>query len=241
MILLLDIGNSRLKWALHDGVALAAATARSHGGDAAAAIGAIPARQVDAVWISQVLGAAHEAGITNAVQQQFACAPQFARVQKTFSGLTVAYAQVGRLGVDRWLMMLSAWRNTASACCVVSAGTALTFDAVDGQGRHQGGFIAPGLTAMLDATLGNTRFAAAMPDAQYHGGLGADTEACVRQGAYLACLGAIERGLIAAGAPGQRYLCGGDAPLLLPQLGGGWQPRADLVLEGLLELAQVSN
>ncbi|MGH8506849.1 MAG: type III pantothenate kinase [Stenotrophobium sp.] len=240
MILLLDIGNSRLKWALHDGVALAAATAQIHGGDAAAAIAAIPARQVDAVWISQVLGTAHETEITAAVQRQFACAPHFARVQKKFSGLTVAYADTSRLGIDRWLMMLAAWRKTGTACCVVSAGTALTFDAVDAQGLHQGGFIAPGLTAMLDATLGNTRFAAAMPDAQYHAGLGADTEACVRQGAYLASLGAIERGLIAAGAPTQRYLCGGDAPLLLPQLGGGWQHRADLVLEGLLELAQTS-
>ena len=146
-----------------------------------------------------------------------------------------------RLGVDRWLMMLAAWRETCGACCVVSAGTALTFDAIDARGRHQGGFIAPGLAAMLKATLGNTRFATSELGAHYTGGLGADTEACVRQGAYLAGLGAIERGIAAAGVQGRRHICGGDAPLLLPHLAGEWRHRADLVLEGLLAWAEASD
>jgi type III pantothenate kinase len=40
MMLLLDIGNSRLKWAIWDGHALADSTALEHGGDPAAAIAA---------------------------------------------------------------------------------------------------------------------------------------------------------------------------------------------------------
>lgn len=237
-MLLLDIGNSRLKWACYEGATLTSATAQVHAGDAAATIAEIPAQAVDAVWVSQVMGGAHEAAIITAVQQRFGCVPQFARVQKNFHGLTVAYADPSRLGVDRWLMMLAAWCKTGAACCVVSAGTALTFDAVDADGQHRGGFIAPGLSAMLDATLGNTRFPAELPAAHYSAGLGVDTEACVRQGAYLAGLGAIDRGLAAAGAPDARYLCGGDASLLLPQLRGRWQHRSELVLEGLLALAQ---
>ena len=241
MKLLIDIGNSRLKWALHDGCVLTPAAALEHAGDTAAAIAAIPARKVDAVWISQVMGVAHEVAITAAVQRQFGHAPRFARVQHEFGGLKIAYADATRLGVDRWLMMLAAWRETGGACCVVSAGTALTFDAIDARGRHQGGFIAPGLAAMLKATLGNTRFATSELGAHYTGGLGADTEACVRQGAYLAGLGAIERGIAAAGVQGRRHICGGDAPLLLPHLAGEWRHRADLVLEGLLAWAEASD
>ena len=41
-----------------------------------------------------------------------------------------------------WLMLVAAWREVRGACCVVSAGTALTFDAVDHRGHHLGGFIA---------------------------------------------------------------------------------------------------
>ncbi|MGH8460731.1 MAG: type III pantothenate kinase [Stenotrophobium sp.] len=238
MILLIDIGNSRLKWALHDGLAFTPVVALEHAGDAAATLSAIPACKVDAVWISQVMGQAHEAAIAAAVQRRFHCAPQFARVQDEFESLKIAYNDATRLGVDRWLMMLAAWREAGGACCVVSAGTALTFDAADDLGRHLGGFIAPGLSAMLKATLGNTRFRSAELDARYTGGLGVDTETCVRQGAYLAALGAIERGIAAAGERNLRYLCGGDAPLLLPHLDGRWRHRPDLVLEGLLVLAE---
>ncbi|TXH04574.1 MAG: type III pantothenate kinase [Nevskiaceae bacterium] len=237
MILLIDIGNSRLKWALWDGVVLSPTVAVTHRGEPATALSQLPQRPLQAVWIAHVVGQQHEAAIAQAVTNRFGVPPRFARSGDTQLGLRSAYAEPARLGVDRWLMMLAAWSERREACCVVSAGTALTFDAVDAEGRHQGGFIAPGLTAMLQATLGNTRFPTAELGTAYHDGLGRDTEACVRQGAFLAALGAVERGVRAAGAPPVRYLCGGDAAVLLPHLGSGWQQRDDLVLRGLLALS----
>jgi type III pantothenate kinase len=195
---------------------------------------------VNAVWIAQVMGAPHEPKIASAIQGRFGLAPQFARSRDEYLGLKCAYADPSRLGVDRWLMLLAAWREQRGACCVVSAGTALTFDAVDVQGQHMGGFIAPGLAAMLKATLGSTRFATFDLDAEYDAGLGDNTEACVRQGAFLACVGAIDRGLSTTGVSGPRFICGGDAATLLPQLDGAWQHRRDLVLQGLLVLARQS-
>ena len=237
MILLIDIGNSRLKWALWDGRALSPAVAIAHEGDPVAVLGRLPKHPLTAIWVAQVIGVAHEAAIANVLRERFAVDVGFARSQPESLGLRVAYRDATRLGVDRWLMMLAAWSEIGDACCVVSAGTALTFDAIDANGRHLGGFIAPGLSAMLQATLGSTRFATFEFDNAYHDGLGSDTEACVRQGAFLAALGAIERGLIAAREPRARLICGGDAAALLPHLGRTWQQRDDLVLRGLLALA----
>lgn len=240
MILLIDIGNSRLKWALSDGSSISAVTAADHAGDPAGAIKRMTATGVEAVWVAQVMGAEHERQIIDAVNAHWRLVPQFARTRAEFLGLSCAYADPARLGVDRWLMLLAAWSEVRGACCVVSAGTALTFDAVAADGRHQGGFIAPGLTPMLKATLGSTRFETDDIGAAYTDGLGQDTEACVRQGAFLAGLGAIQQGLHAAGSPAKRFICGGDAAAFLPYLDAEWQRRDQLVLQGLLALARQS-
>ena len=247
--LLIDVGNSRLKWALagFDFGLAATGTARltqrgaqAHRGDPAAAFAAIAAQipsAPNAVWFANVAGAAVAAQLQQAVQQRWQLLAQQAQVVDGQGGLRLAYAQPQRLGVDRWLMMQALWMQHRRAFAVVSAGTALTFDAVDAQGRHLGGVIAPGLTTMQTAVLGATRFEAAGPDQQFDAGLGADTEACVRQGALHACAGLIDR-LAARYAESQvqAVLTGGDADVLAPHLALRWTPRADLVLEGLLAL-----
>lgn len=237
MILLIDIGNSRLKWAQSDGHSISAVTAVDHAGDPAAAIRTLAATSVAAVWVAHVMGGDHEGKILDAVQSRFGLRASIARTRAQYRGLKCAYTDPSRLGIDRWLMLLAAWSEVRGACCVVSAGTALTLDAVDAGGQHLGGFIAPGLTPMLKTTLGSTRFATGDIAAVYTDGLGTDTEACVRQGAFLAGVGAIREGLRAAGLPAHKFICGGDANSFLPHLGGGWQHRDELVLQGLLALA----
>jgi type III pantothenate kinase len=240
MKLLLDVGNSRLKWAQAEGHHIVAGAAQEHGGDPAAAVAAMPDLKVEAIWISNVTGAALGAPLAAALGRRYGVEARFAAVAARHAGLAAAYAEPKRLGVDRWLCLLAAWTQTRAAACVASAGTALTFDAVDASGRHLGGIIAPGLTTMQQAVLGATRFAAAGPNAAYTEGLGTDTEACVRQGALHAAAGALDRlaGKYGAAAPG--LLTGGDAEALLPHLGSGWSLRPNLVLEGLLALAQDS-
>jgi type III pantothenate kinase len=239
--LLLDIGNSRLKWALAQDGAMVSRGAVEHGGDPAAALADIDEWKnlpIDAAWAANVTGAAHQARIAAEVQRRFATPLRFAQVPGERAGLTVAYADPARLGVDRWLMMLALWSERRGAFVVAGAGTALTFDAVDAHGRHLGGVIAPGLMTAQRAVLGATRFTASEPDQAYAAGLGTDTESCVRQGALHACAGLLER-LAAQFAPeGARcVLSGGDAPGLHPHLAARWSPRPDLVLEGLAGLA----
>ena len=237
MKLLIDIGKTRLKWALARDGAMVEAGAVAHDGAPADVLERLPAAAVEAVWIAHVTGAELETRLGATVRNRYAVDPQYARSQAQWRGLRSAYDQPERLGIDRWLVMVAAWARRQGACCVVDAGTALTADCIDAQGQHQGGFIAAGLLTQQRAVLGATRFATRAAERRYDGGLGQDTEACVRQGAMLACLGAIDRALALAGPDAQRLITGGDAQTLLAQLPTGWQYRPDLVLEGLLELS----
>lgn len=255
-LLLLDVGNSRLKWATVDssavGARLQSAQSEAHLGEPAKLFYTLALPQVEQVWLSQVMGPQHEQSLAEVMQSHFGFAPRIARTATEHLGLHCGYAEPQRLGVDRWLAMLALWSQTQHAFCVVNAGTALTFDAVDEGGQHQGGLIAPGLVTAEKAVLDATRFATRPQTPRYSAGLGRDTESCVRQGALHACTGLIERA--SRQSAGGRFISGGDASALLPHLGGapfdgaqdrlrqgsaqGWDWRPNLVLEGLLVLAQ---
>jgi type III pantothenate kinase len=247
MILLLDIGNSRLKWAIARGARLSRVRAVPHHGHPARLLRALNITdrypsgsggpRVDAVWMAHVVGP-HEHGLSLAIRRRFGVAPRIARTQKLCAGLRVAYATPARLGVDRWLAMLALWSAGHRSFCIATAGTALTFDAVDARGRHRGGLIGPGLAAAWNAVRGSTRFALRPDPSRYTRGLGRDTDACVRQGALYACAGLVERAARGPGRAFKRFLAGGDARTLHPHLDGRWIVKENLVLEGLLAYAR---
>ncbi len=237
-LLLLDVGNSRLKWAAADAAAVGEGGAIEHGGNPAAAVSSIGLAKADAIWIANVTGAALGDKLAAVLKLRFGTVPKFVAVQAEYAGLRVAYAEPQRLGIDRWLALLAAWSEARGAACVVSAGTALTFDAVDATGQHLGGVIAPGLLTMQQAVLGATRFPSTGPAQVYTDGLGADTDACVRQGALHACAGMVERLANRHAANATRLITGGDAARLLPHLDGAWSARLNLVMEGLLAYAR---
>ncbi|MGH8441500.1 MAG: type III pantothenate kinase [Nevskiaceae bacterium] len=235
MILLLDVGNSRLKWALASEARIRRSGAVAHHGAPARAVRALKVRSVESVWMAHVVGP-HERRLQAAIRKRFGVVPHIARTRKACAGLRIAYARPSRLGVDRWLGMLALWTAGHRAFCVATAGTALTFDAVDARGRHRGGLIAPGLGTAWNAVRGSTRFALPPQPSRYTRGLGTDTDACVRQGALYACAGMIERAARESG--GRRFLAGGDAQALEPHLDGQWTPMPDLVFRGLLAYAR---
>ena len=236
MKLLIDIGNTRLKWALARDGLLVERGVVVHAGAPSAALRELPAVAVDRVLLAHVTGNEHEGALDEAVRVHYGAKLRIARTAPEWRGLHNAYREPQRLGVDRWLAMVAVWHERRGRACVVDAGTALTADVIGDDGQHRGGFIAGGLATQQVAVLGATRFATRDQEARYDDGLGDDTESCVRQGAMLACLGAIDRAAMRAGSGARCVLTGGDAERLLPYLDTRWSLRPALVLEGLLAL-----
>ena len=241
--LLIDIGNSRVKWALtppHHAGALAEDEAAAHQGDPAGIVALLPECRPARIAVSQVLGAEVGARLGLALQSRYGIAPVLARVRPDHCGLRIAYADPARLGVDRWLAMLAARRlSLAQPVIIAMAGTALTLDVVDAHGRHLGGFIAPGLHTARRAMLASTRFDH-QPGQEDPAGLGATTEACVASGARLACLGALDRGAALAPANAQKWIGGGDAATLAPDL-PNWRVVPNPVLSGLMAMLEATD
>ena len=229
MKLLLDLGNTRLKWALMDGEHLQSMQAgrldEVHSLPTAdSAMLATSSDDPDRVQrVQQLLLAA---GVTT-----------LDRVGQPRSDglLTLAYTDPASLGVDRWLAMRAARVANSDACLVVSVGTAMTIDAIDHAGLHLGGTILAGPSAMRDALL--TRAS----HLHHHQGeliaWASNTDDAVYSGPELACAALIEhqfRDLAQRCASAPRLLItGGGADALLPALSLKAQHVPDLVLRGM--------
>jgi type III pantothenate kinase len=249
MQLVIDVGNTRMKWARIEDGRIAHAQSAVHRGAADAAFAALadalPQNLTGAI-VANVAGDAFELRLRQLLSARAGIAPEIVTVRPEAHGVRCAYADPSRLGVDRWIAVLAAHHEGKAAVCVVDAGTAVTFDAVDAGGRHLGGLIMPGprlLAAALDrntSDIGATLAVRAVP----HGLdlLGRTTDAAVGHGSWLAVAAAVDRAVATVEkALGERptvYLTGGDAPTLRAWLETEVRLRADLVLEGLALFAR---
>jgi len=239
---LVDIGNTRIKWALYDGKRLGQhgnAVHRDVRDAALQTLGRTLPREVTRLVVANVAGDAMAEGLRAVIGSRAAI--EFVATGVERFGVRCAYAEPQRLGVDRWLAVLAAYHRAAGAACVIDSGTAVTFDAVAGDGEHLGGLILPGarlLAAALDRNTSNIGATPAPTEAPKGLALlGRDTATAVGHGAMLAISAALDRAVravaAAVGTVPRVYLTGGDAMQLRDWLETKVEPRADLVLEGL--------
>ncbi len=73
------------------------------------------------------------------------------------AGVRNGYRDYDRLGLDRWLALVAAFNLCGHACLVVDVGTAVTVDLVASDGKHLGGYIAPGIALLRGQLLSHTR------------------------------------------------------------------------------------
>jgi type III pantothenate kinase len=160
------------------------------------------------------------------------------------AGVTNRYERPWQLGADRWASLVAARRRVQSGdapdtpCVVVNAGTAVTVDALDASGVFHGGFILPGLRLMLRALADNTA-ALKVPPGRYQD-FPTTTPDALYSGAMQAVCGAIElmRMRLSDGSGQAKcYLAGGAAPEVAPHLAPPVELVDNLVLEGVLVLA----
>ncbi len=148
-------------------------------------------------------------------------------------GVINAYREPDKLGVDRWLSLVAVWQKYRSPACIVDCGTAITVDLIDADGRHQGGLISPGL-ALMKQSLGQGTQALSVSETSYAFGLAKFTDAAIYSGTLTAAIGLIEHVLAQQPANVRLFLTGGDAKLIAGQLGVASIVDPDLVLRGLL-------
>ena len=237
MKLLIDLGNTRLKWATWNQSRLQAGGVFAHADPSLVTelrrewTGLV---RVDAVLVASVLAPAREQELDDFVRERFSLPARFVRSPATALGVRNAYAEPARLGVDRFLALAALHAQQACAQMLVSVGTALTVDALDADGVHLGGLILPAPQLMRQAVLaGTARVGTAQGRYQE---LPDNTADAVVSGSLYAALGAIERFRAIAAhrlrAEPLLHLTGGGADEIAPMLPAASRAH-DLVLRGL--------
>jgi type III pantothenate kinase len=245
MILLVDLGNSRLKWASWmPGTPVEGSAAPWRGLDMHAVLDRVwdTLPRPDRVLAVSVAAADVSAVLATWCRARWGIVVEVVTSQPVGHGVRNGYRDPSRLGTDRWAALIGARRRCDSPCCVIDCGTAITLDAMDGRGEHQGGVIVPGLALMGSAVLHGTARVTGVAEYTTLDVLARDTSAAVAAGALHAVVGGVERVVGAMserlGDPLVRLLTGGDAPVVAPLLGPGYRMVPTLVLEGLAVVAE---
>lgn len=241
MILDIDAGNSRIKWrflnddgrqtlhgASYSVIDIEKAAPMIHG--------------IERARIASVRGQEKTQEIQQWVQRRWEVEAELATVRSEQAGVRNAYAEVQKMGVDRWLSILAAFNQSGGRCCVINAGTAITVDLIEASGAHAGGYIVPGLQLQRRALVQNTgiRLSEVTQWAREWSldQPGATTEDAVNHGIYLMVMSWLLNlpGLRDTVAVNGLYVAGGDAAII----SDGLQARdiahrceQDLVLKGL--------
>ncbi len=237
MILLIDAGNSRLKWGVWSGSGWLEQGSLANDNLPAQA----PWRDftpLAAAWVAHV----GPAQVADWIRRHAAdTALHWPRAAASQCGVDNRYEHAEQLGVDRWLALIAARALHAGPVLVVSAGTAVTVDALSADGVFLGGTILPGLGLM--------RAALASRAAQLHDVPGQwqrfprNTADAIHSGCINAIAGAVRaqwHGLAALQQqPAVCLLTGGAAAELLSHLADlPLQQEDNLVLDGLLRISQ---
>ncbi len=244
--LIIDLGNSRLKWMVYD---------NARPGTPSAAIlcespfvellnhrlGKLP--RPHQVVICSVADKKNNTLISQWCTKNWGLTPLFLRSKPSACGVSNAYQDPGQLGVDRWVALIAAhslWPN--ETLCIADCGTAVTIDGLEGSGQHLGGLILPGLTlmqhALQEGTTGIQCKETPLPDLSPFGN---STESGISLGTLRAITSTLERCVTELGNTAKTevrcVITGGDAPRLLPHLERKWWHHPTLVLEGARILA----
>lgn len=160
--LLLDCGNSRLKWAwVQNGQIVHTNHAPYRDLSVLAQEWTRYGQLVSRIVGSAVCGAAKQAMVEAKLPEKRI---EWLTSMKRALGVYNHYQNPAQHGADRWFNALGSRLFSQNACVVVSCGTAVTVDAITADGHYLGGTIMPGFhlmkeslalkTANLDQTVG---------------------------------------------------------------------------------------
>lgn len=235
MILLIDQGNSNIKWCLckngnlqpvyNGSLTVLKEYLKIHGSS------------ISEVLISSVKNEQQLESLTYLLKEIVLVPIQVANSGIEHQALKNGYKNYTQLGIDRWLAMIAAWADLQSGFIIVDAGSALTLDIVDASGKHQGGHIIPGLSMQKKSLLAQAErvnFEEDTDSSVYC--LGTSTSEAVHNGCLSNLCGYITlmyQQQINNNTVLPLFLTGGDAGILSKGLEVEHQVIPDLVLRGL--------
>lgn len=245
MILLVDAGNSRLKWAELDSTGkLSTQQARAYADSPALAV---------LLELLDNYPSVRQLVLVHVLTQRFADGVQAACTERGIHlhivrsvahayGIHNGYQHPTSLGADRFVGLVAGKQLAQHRpCIVIDCGTAITLDALDADGRHLGGVILPGLQLAADALVsraqGHLSLSFANPNVFADG-----TARAIGSGCFFGLAGAIEgictRMQHSLAAAPLRILTGGDAAHLRTALQGEYCVQPDLLMHGLRIIAE---
>jgi type III pantothenate kinase len=208
-MLLIDAGNSRIKWATVEGSLWLQQNVLEnvHAPALSMAFSELP--PPDRILVSNVAGE-NMAQLLSAACATWRCPIEFIVAKVTQCGVRNLYEHPEQLGSDRWAALIAAWHLERASCLVVNCGTATTVDALSAEGEFLGGLILPGVdmmrsslavgAAQLAQTVGVWReFPRNTADATFSGSIQAAVGAIRLQFEALAVRGSV-RCLLSGGA-----------------------------------------
>ena len=247
-VLLIDHGNTRLKWVLAiNGEIYTSSAGRGNLEEFRRACSLFK-QAPGAVSLSTVADKEHIQSVEKFCRDSWGLELRSLASREEQGGVHNAYAEPGILGVDRWLAIVGAVRRHGKPVVIWDLGTASTLDAVDHNGQHLGGFIYPGPATMLNSLRRETRLQVpAGLEAEARGAAdgkqpgvapGESTAACIARGVLAAQLGALNQFLrnVSARIEGETNLIvtGGAAAHILPLLDLDHSHDPWLVFRGML-------
>lgn len=237
-VLLVDIGNTRIKYRLLNEESDAVTTVD----DLGALISYLETASLTHLYIANVGKPAIEEALSQLCVQQKIIFCSIKSESEAF-GIKNSYKNPKKMGVDRWLAILGAANLTEKPFAVIDAGTAITVDFV-ANGQHLGGWIAPGFHTMKKALLENTTRVFENQTIPEQLSVGTDTEDCVAMGCLSALQGifwSAKRRLNNQFKENVIILTGGDKKLLTSACDDVSLSAANLVIDGLARYAEKAS
>ena len=247
MKLLIDIGNSKIKWATVKENQFKFGNAEVYDVQSLGELLCTLWKDLETpelIIIANVGGQTVRDKITAWIKDHWSTQAEFVVPAVNAMGVTNAYSDPQKLGVDRWVNLIAAKKSYHSPVAIISCGTGITVDAMTADGQHQGGVIAPGINLMRLSLLGHTAgcFLPKGYERKQSSWLGKRTEDGIISGSLIMAGAFInqctERLFWEFGKKLHCVITGGDAEVLLPMLKAQYDYRPYLVLEGLAALVK---
>lgn len=262
--LLVDAGNTGIKWCLLSGSDLSEQQRCSYKKkspqDCFKEIIKSQKQSLNAIYLVSVLGEAFSEN-AKAVSSEHDIELHNITSQKDLAGIQNAYDEPHKLGADRLLAMIGAKHHyksedQESSFIIIDSGTATTVDAFNQDGKHYGGLILPGIDLCTQSLLKNTK---QLPlwgsrdseedteDAFKPEIFSKNTAQAIQSASVFGLAGAIDsicskmKSKMSKDSNIKTVLCGGNTYLLQPYLNSGYILNENLIMLGLKTIAELQN